>query len=219
MKTFRLIVVIGILFGAFSLGAFPGDFPEEEKSLTERYWEQRKLIEKELNNLESISTQLLTSIKGIYTVDRGPWIKLKKNIAEMKNALAGIDQSLREIEADDTLAPDTADDKYLFLGTEWQVTEIDPGKPGRAGRKWIGTWKRQPNSSTFDATWTLNGAQVGAAVVTFVSLDPRTREIKLQRGSGFYTGILAPGGKSVRSGRATWYEDQETWYWHAVIID
>ncbi len=223
MKRFTLIVLVVVLFGIFSIEVFPGEVPGEEKSFTEKYWELRKEVQDELNKLESSTTKLLTCIESIFKIDRTPLIRLQKNIEEMRRALDTIDQRLKEIEADYVPSEGTAvkgveGDEYAFLGREWKVIEVDPGRPGLAGRKWIGRWTRRPNSATFDATWTLNGIDIGSATITFISLGPETNKITLQRGGGYYTGILAPGGTSVTSGKATWYENQDTWYWHAEII-
>jgi len=98
MKNLSRVLLFAVLLGSLIIQGLPGD--TQEKSQTERLWEQKKIVQEELDRLESLTTTVLTSIEGIFKVDRAPWIRLRQNIEVMKKALEAIDRHLEEIEAD-----------------------------------------------------------------------------------------------------------------------
>jgi hypothetical protein len=98
MKNLSRVLLFAVLLGALGIQGLLGD--AQEKSQTERLWEQKKIVQEELDRLESLTTTVLTSIEGIFKVDRAPWMRLRENIEVMKKALKAIDGHLAEIEAD-----------------------------------------------------------------------------------------------------------------------
>lgn len=89
------------------------------------------------------------------------------------------------------------------LGIEWHVQE----------GPWRGVWRRRGNSNTFDATWTMPGAQAITAVLTIHMFGNFVYVLRQNSSDGntcVYTGTLSGDGRTV-SGNFRCIRGQGTW--------
>jgi hypothetical protein len=121
MKNIGIMIITIVL--VFSLGST--GFSTEETSLTEKYMEQQKELEKELADLEHWTTELRTSLKGIFTRSRKPWKQYHENIENIKNALSNVEARLKEIESD--YVPE---DQSISLSTGNSIKLFEAITPG-----------------------------------------------------------------------------------------
>jgi len=99
--------------------------------------------------------------------------------------------------------------ELLTLGNTWDVT-------GCCG--WIGTWRRRPNTNTFDTKWRHSNGTPVAFIVNLRSWNKRTNEIILHQpdNNGTYRAFLANGGAAIVNGTTSFYPAGATW---SAVVD